>query len=345
MLLAAIRDLQYRRRRVLVAVAGASLVLGLGLVMSGLAASFGNEADRTFAVLGADRWAVPPSMSGPFAGFSPMPADEALAMVQGGEAGGVLASRVNAGTAEDPLDGILIGVEPGQPGSPLVTEAGTTLGGDGEAVVSSRFGFSVGQELSLGQSTFEIVGLVDASMLAGSPVIIVTLADAQLLATNGRPVVTSLALDADAEVVGELRVLDAAAARDDAVRPLESAEQTIAFVRTLLWLVAAMIVGSVLYLNALERTGDVAVFKAIGVSGRSVVMGMFLQALIVGVAASAAAAVIGLALAPVFPLRVEIPNSALTTLPVVALVVSCLGALAGVRRAVKISPALAFGGV
>ncbi len=105
-----------------------------------------------------------------------------------------------------------------------------------------------------------------------------------------------------------------------------------------------MIVGSVLYLNALERTGDIAVFKAIGVSGRSVVAGMFLQALIVALAASAAAAVIGVVLAPLFPLRVEIPATALAALPVVASVVSFLGALAGVRRAVRISPALAFGG-
>ena len=344
MLLAAIRDLQYRRRRVLVAIAGASLVLGLGLVMSGLAASFGNEADRTFSVLAADRWAVPQSVSGPFAGFTPMAADEALAGVRGGEAGGVLVSRINAGSAADPRDGVLVGVEPGRPGAPTTTETGTTLTGDGQVVVSSRFGFDVGQQLELNGSSFAVVGLVDASLLAGSPLLVVTLGDAQRLAANGLPVVTSLALDADAEVVGDLHVLDATAARDDAVRPLESAAQTIAVVRTLLWLVAAMIVGSVLYLNALERTADIAVFKAIGVSGRSVVTGMFLQAIIVAVAASVAAAVIGLALAPVFPLRVEIPVGALAALPLVALVVSFLGALAGVRRAVRISPALAFGG-
>lgn len=344
MLLAAIRDLQYRRRRVLVAIVGASLVLGLGLVMSGLAASFDNEADRTFSVLAAERWAMPPSVSGPFAGFTPMAADDALAAVRGGEAGGVLVSRINTGTAADPRDGVLIGVEPGRPGAPAATEAGTTLTGDGQVVASSGFGFDVGGDLVLNGSSFAVVGLVDASLLAGSPLIIVTLGDAQRLAANGLPVVTSLALDAGAEVVGDLHVVDTAAARDDAVRPLTNAARTIAFVRTLLWLVAAMIVGSVLYLSALERTGDIAVFKAIGVSGRSVVAGMFLQALIVALAASAAAAVIGVVLAPLFPLRVEIPATALAALPVVALVVSFLGALAGVRRAIRISPALAFGG-
>jgi putative ABC transport system permease protein len=299
MLLAAIRDLQYRRRRVLVAVLGASLVLALSLVMSGLSASFTNGADRTIRALQAERWAVPADASGPFSSLRPVPLTEALDHVSGAERGGVLVSRINIGTAEDPLDAIFLGVEPGRPGAPVDVDEGRPLGADGEVVLSSRFGFAVGDSVALNGDLYTVVGLVDATLLAGSPVAIVTLADAQ---------------------------------------------RTISLVRTLLWLVAALIVGSVLYLNALERTADVAVFKAVGVRGASVVAGMFLQATIVALAASLVAIVVAVLLAPVFPMRVEIPRGSIRTLPLIALAMSFLGALAGVRRAVAISPALAFRG-
>ena len=42
----------------------------------------------------------------------------------------------------------------------------------------------------------------------------------------------------------------------------------------LLWVVAAMIVGSMIYMSALERTRDFAVFKAVGVPTRSILAGL-----------------------------------------------------------------------
>jgi putative ABC transport system permease protein len=344
MLLAAIRDLQYRRRRVLVAVLGASLVLALSLVMSGLSASFTNGADRTIRALQAERWAVPADASGPFSSLRPVPLTEALDHVSGAERGGVLVSRINIGTAEDPLDAIFLGVEPGRPGAPVDVDEGRPLEADGEVVLSSRFGFAVGDSVALNGDLYTVVGLVDATLLAGSPVAIVTLADAQRSVANGAPAVTAVALGEDATVDSAFRLLDSDQVLSDAVRPLADAERTISLVRTLLWLVAALIVGSVLYLNALERTADVAVFKAVGVRGASVVAGMFLQATIVALAASLVAIVVAVLLAPVFPMRVEIPRGSIRTLPLIALAMSFLGALAGVRRAVAISPALAFRG-
>lgn len=342
MIRAALRDLQFRRRRIIVAVVGASLVLAVGLIMSGLAASFGNEADRTFGVLGGTGWAVPTDASGPFSSFRPVAEAEAMAGLD--DAGAVFISRSNIGTTDEPLDAFVVAVEPGRPGSPSAVEEGRLIENSREVVVSSRFDFDVGSELPIGGETFSIVGTVDASLLAGSPLAFIRLDDAQRVLANGLPVLTAVALGGERVEIPGFRAMSVAEARDDAVRPLKDAEQTIAFVRSLLWLVAALIVGSVLYLNALERTTDIAVFKAMGVSGRSVIGGMFLQAAIVAVIAAVVAIAIGLLLAPVFPLRVEIPRSAVVTLPIVALGMSFLGALAGVRRATNISPAQAFGG-
>ena len=85
----------------------------------------------------------------------------------------------------------------------------------------------------------------------------------------------------------------------------------------LLWVVAALIVGSVIYLSALERTRDFAVLKAVGVSTRSVLAGLCLQAVIVAVVAAVLGGLVSLVLGPLFPMRVVVPTSAFLLLPVV----------------------------
>ena len=81
----------------------------------------------------------------------------------------------------------------------------------------------------------------------------------------------------------------------------------ITFIAVLLWIVAALIVGSVIYLSALERVRDFAVFKAVGVSTRAVLGGLALQAVIVALVAALLGAVLSFGLAPTFPMLVVVP--------------------------------------
>jgi putative ABC transport system permease protein len=128
------------------------------------------------------------------------------------------------------------------------------------------------------------------------------------------------------------------------LRPLRVAWSSITIVAGLLWIVAVLIVGSVVYLSALERLRDFAVFKAIGVPTRSILSGLALQAVIVAVLAAALGVVLALMLGPAFPMLVVIPTVAYLALPVVAIAIGLLASVAGLRRAVAVDPALAFGG-
>jgi putative ABC transport system permease protein len=125
---------------------------------------------------------------------------------------------------------------------------------------------------------------------------------------------------------------------------MNAAEGALIMLSVLLWIVAALIVGSVIYLSALERTRDFAVLKAVGVSTRSVLAGLCLQAVIVAVLAAVLGGLLSLVLVPVFPMRVVVPTSAFLLLPVTAVLIGLLASAAGLRRAVSIDPALAFGG-
>jgi putative ABC transport system permease protein len=99
-----------------------------------------------------------------------------------------------------------------------------------------------------------------------------------------------------------------------------------------------------IYVSALERTRDFAVFKAVGVPTRSILGGLATQAVIVALLAALLGAGLSVLLGPLFPMRVDIPRLAFISLPVLAVGIGLLASVAGLRRAVTVDPALAFGG-
>jgi putative ABC transport system permease protein len=122
------------------------------------------------------------------------------------------------------------------------------------------------------------------------------------------------------------------------------AKQTIALIRVLLWAVAAGIIGAIVYLSVLERTRDFAALKAIGVSTLHLLGGLVLQAVVLSVLAAALAVAIEAAIAPAVAMSVEVPVFAYVSLPVVAVAVGMLASFIGLRRAVRVDPALSFAG-
>jgi putative ABC transport system permease protein len=212
--------------------------------------------------------------------------------------------------------------------------------------VSSTLGRHVDDLLQVGAVTLRIVGIVpNSTALAKTPNLFLTTEGLQQLAYNGQPMVTSIGIvGTPRQLPKGYQTLDRAAAVGDLMLPLKVAFDAITIVAVLLWVVAALIVGSVVYLSALERLRDFAVFKAIGAPTRSILAGLALQAVVVALLA----AVLGIAftqlLAPLFPMTVVVPTRAYLALPVIAIVTGLLASVAGLRRAVAVDPALAFGG-
>lgn len=341
MLRAALRDLQWRRRRFAVAMAGVALVFALGLVMTGLAASFSAEVERTLDAVGAETWAVSVDASGPFTSFTPVAADAG-----GPDGTPIMTMRQTVSGHDQILDIIVIGVVPGRFGTPAVN-GGAPLTAPGQIVIDrSLDGFGVGDTLPVGGLDFVVVGETSGQrMFAGLPVVYMPLADAQLIAADGNDVATAFVYEQrPPSTPAGLRLMTRSDVRDDVLRPLDGALASISLVRILLWVVAATIIGSVLYLQTIERTRDFAVFKATGTSTASIAAGLSLQAIVLSLAAALLAAILALVIAPVFPMHVEIPASAFVLLPVVTVVVGLLASLLALRRTVSVEPALAFGG-
>ena len=66
MWLVGVRDLQYRRRRFLIAVLATSVVFAMTVLMSGMSNGLDAEVDRIVASFHADSWVVARGASGPF---------------------------------------------------------------------------------------------------------------------------------------------------------------------------------------------------------------------------------------------------------------------------------------
>jgi putative ABC transport system permease protein len=348
MLIAALRDLQWRRRRFIIAILGTGVVFAMTLVLTGLSNGFRVEAEHTVDSLNIDTFLIRAGATGPFLGSSPFAADQVqvAARVPGvADAVPLVYSQATGEAGGSPRNMNLFGAPEAGPGMPLISNGRAPSSPD-EIAVSSTLGRHVGDQLEIGPRTVRIVGIVNNSTaLAKQPNVFLTVAGAQQVAFSGQPLISSIGLrGTPVQIPDGYRAVDRHGAVDDLLRPMKPAYGAITTMAFLLWIVAALIVGSVIYLSTLERTRDFAVFKAVGVATRSVLAGLALQAILVAIIAAALGALLSFALAPLFPMRVVVPVSAFLWLPLIATVIGLLASAAGLRRAVAIDPALAFGG-
>jgi putative ABC transport system permease protein len=333
------RDLQFRRRRFVIAILATSLVFAIALILSGVSGGFSSEIDRSVSSFGVARWVVPSSAAGPFSNSKVFAPDTVAAGVEGG---GRVDAMAIARVPHGDKDVMVFGVEPGGLG-PKAT-SGRDAKRSGEVVVDDSLGVDIGDGLDLGKR-FEVVGTYSGrTMFAGSPTAVITLADAQDISYAGQQLASALLVErAPGSVPDGFHALTNAQAEDDLARPLKQATGTIDFLRVLLWLIAVGIIGSIVYMTVLEQTRDFAVLKAIGVQGRSIFSGLVTQAVVVAVASAAVAALLTLVIKGFVPMNVEISAGTYVTLPIIAAIAGVASSLVGLRRAVGVDPALAFG--
>jgi putative ABC transport system permease protein len=343
----ALRDLQWRRRRFVIAVLATSLVFGMTLLMTGVSASLHNEGRRIVAALGADAWLVARGAPGPFTTSTPIRAADAdrVAATPGVVRADPLVILHSTIRRPSVRDVNVIGARPGGLGTPPLAE-GRAVARPGETVADTALGLRPGDRVELGGRQLAVVGLADqVTWYFGTPTLFLALQDAQGVAFAGQPMAMAILTQGVPRTDPPgLQVLSSRQAIVDLERPLVRGTQSIDLINVLLWLVAAGIIGSIVYLSALERLREFAVFKATGASNRSLLVGLALQAVILSGMAAVLAAGIARLLALAFPFDVEIPPLAFPRLVAVAMLVGLAASAAGLRRAVGVQPALAFGG-
>jgi putative ABC transport system permease protein len=183
------------------------------------------------------------------------------------------------------------------------------------------------------------------TVLAGIPFAYLTLPEAQMLAFTTTEVISSVLVSGElGPLPPGLNSFSSDDVVDQTLQPLEGAIASIDLVRALLWIVAAIIVGAVVYLSALDRQRDFAVLKAVGASNSSLLGSLALQAVMIALGAVALAAIIQVFLAPRFPLPVTVPPRAFWQLPLLAVVMALAAGAIGMRKVLRSDPSQAFSG-
>jgi putative ABC transport system permease protein len=341
--------LRYRYRQFLIAVVGAGLVLAMALLLAGLAAGFTAEINWTVAGVGAQRWVLAENSHGSIVGSEVFPQSDTAAIARSPGVSRaaplvILAQQVAR------IDGQIktvevFGVQIGNLGDPAVT-AGHSLSGPGQVVADVGAGAAVGTQITVGAIPMRVVGQVtNRTMMAGTPILYMSLHDAQALGLGGAPLVTAVVTQGIPTTVPPgLEVLSNQAVEQSDLAHLSGAISSINNSKIMMWLVAAIIVAALLYVSALQRVRDFAVLKALGASSRALFGSLALQAVVVTLLAAALAMVVCNFMGGLFHQPVVVPGSAFATLPAIGVAVGLIASLVALRRVTGADPAAAFGG-
>ncbi|MGI9594523.1 MAG: FtsX-like permease family protein [Acidimicrobiales bacterium] len=331
-----LRDLQYRKWRVLVVAVLMAVVLTLLFIMSGLVGQFRYEpVSATLRAGGSANWVVSESSTGPLTS----PTALSVEMMAGIEGEPVL---IGMGSL-DGLRSAVIGRSYGS-GEPTLID-GRYPESEAELVIDDSAGYRVGETVDLGAEQATVVGLTEgATILAGVPMSFATLGYAQEVVASGRPVVTGvLTPDPATSPPAGLKLMSADDVAADGLVPLENAIGSVSLVRALLWLITLIIIAAVIYITALERTRDFAVLKAVGANNRSLGLSLVVQGVIMAVVATLLAAVLQNFVTPLFPMTVRVTGSIFWQILIGSVVVALVAGVAGASRVSNTAPAEAFG--
>ncbi len=167
---------------------GLGLLIGVTLTMAGVYRGMVDDAHALLGNSGADLWVVQKDTQGPYAEASSL-RDHLVHGVRGmpgvAQAANVtyLTMQVRQDGAAGPTDvrAMVVGMEPGQPGSPGHLIAGRHLTRSHyEAVADIKTGFALGEQIRIRRHQYTVVGLTQRMVSSGGdPMVFIALKDAQ----------------------------------------------------------------------------------------------------------------------------------------------------------------------
>jgi putative ABC transport system permease protein len=305
---------------------------------------------------------------------SQLPAETpaAVAEVPGVRAAGatsVLLGAASDGTAE--RDVALFGFAAGAPGAPTEIAAGRLpTSGDGAAAAADvalrDAGVQLGDRFTFAgtDTPITIVGFVEDTRYQLQDTLWVPVEILQSIREQARPetqggpatiAAVPVALDDPASADAVAAAIEAAVpgtvvvTTADAIAAIPGVSEQQSTLRTIIvtsFLVAGLVIGLFFALLTLEKTGLLAMLKAVGASSRYLVSGLLLQAVLVAAAALVAGSLLAWLTGQALPRDVPVlfRGETLAVLAPATLLTAAAGAAASFRRVARLDPASSIGG-
>lgn len=348
------RDLRFARGRFVLMGGVIVLITMLVGLLSGLTSGLGRESTSAITGLNADRLVFARSADGPSFGGSSVEQRQWL----------------DWRTAPGVLDATPLGVAPGRAtsttGSLSVSvfgvEPGTTVDAaahdvrPGEVVLSTgaaeELALVAGDAVSVGGEELRVAAVRGAASFSHTPVVWTSLGDWQRLAgrsTGVTPTATVVALRTgpsfDPATAPTPEVVVTIEDSLSAIGAYTSENGSLQLIRGFLFVISAVVIGAFFTVWTIQRSGDIAVLKALGASDRYLVRDAVGQALVLLLLGSTVGALLaagaGALAAQTVPFVLDPATLGLPLLAMVAL--GLLGAVLSVRRITSVDPLVALG--
>ncbi len=163
---------------------GLGLLIGVTLSMAGVYRGMVDDARALLSNSGADLWVVQKDTQGPYAESSSL-RDDVVHGIEGmpgvARAANVTYLTMQVQQGKDEVRAMVVGMEPGQPGSPGYLVAGRHLTRSHyEAVADVKTGFALGDRIRIRRHDYDVVGLTQRMVSSGGdPMVFIPLKDAQ----------------------------------------------------------------------------------------------------------------------------------------------------------------------
>lgn len=333
-----------------------TLLVGL---LSGLTAGLGRENTSAVTGLDADRLAFAAPPYGRAVSFSDSAVEES-AWRTWAERPGVTAARplgirtLNATAAEGQRSAAVsaFGAEPGRGLAPAGIGAGRVVLSEGAA---GDLGAAPGDTLGLGGFRVTVAAVAGDASYSHTPVVWTSLGDWQRIGDAGeRATVIALTTTAGADLsAGDRAAGTSTLTLEDslaAIGSYQAENSSLQLMRGFLFVISALVVGAFFTVWTIQRSGDVAVLKALGASTPYLLkdaLGQAVVVLAVGTGVGTALAVGAGALVGgdggAVPFVLDVPT---VLVPAgVMIVLGALGAALSIRRITAVDPLTALGSV
>ena len=178
------RDILHSAGKFVLTGMGLGLLIGVTLTMAGLYRGMVDDARVLLDNSRADLWVVQQDTQGPYAESSSL-RDDAVRAVRGlpgvARAANVTYFTMQVRRGGSEVRAMVVGFEPGEPGSPGALVAGRRVTRSHyEAVADVKTGFAVGDRIGIRRQDYTVVGLTRRAVSSGGdPMVFIPLKDAQ----------------------------------------------------------------------------------------------------------------------------------------------------------------------
>ena len=368
-----LKDMRYRRARVVMTAIGITLLVSLILLLGGIMYGMRIQAQQYVKSTGADIWISSQGSGGAFIGFSLL-AEEYMAFLgqyQGlvpDSSSPVIFAQARPNIHGKPTKAMVVGYTLGKLGGPKQVVEGRMFTPRSfedyrpednvpyEVVVDEKMGLEIGEKINISDKEVRVVGKAKSLMFVlDTPLLFMDVRTAQQVFLENTPYVNMMvAKSSDTDPTQAAAVLDEldsieARTMDQTLKDImeywvDQPMKAVQFLRVMLWFLAGLIVGAITYVTMLEKTQEIGVLKAIGASDNYVIFLLIKQVAlisVIGVSTGFCLSFIFAAAAPIF-VKIDILEAIIVAL--ISFIVCCGSGYLAARKAISVDPMIAFRG-